>query len=84
MSNNQLEETYKVLIIRALSESERGEMSRKEIARWIIDHYKYYKELKIDAVLNAISSTLSFNTHQFVNVGRGRWKLKGKNVRTHD
>ena len=75
MSTNPPEESYKVLITRALSESERGEMSRREIARWIIDHYKYYKEMKVDIVLNAISTTLSLNTRQFVNVGCRRWKL---------
>ena len=80
LTTDQPKESHRTLIIRALSESDTAKMSRREIAKWLIDGYNFFKEMDSDKLLQIISYTLSRSRNYFTRVGNGKWKLEIKKM----
>ena len=80
-TNNKLKISYKSLIVKALLESETGEMSRREISRWIMDYNTIFKEMETNSLLNTVLSTLGNNPHFFSNDGINKWRLNMKKIK---
>ena len=63
--------------MKALFESETGEMKSKLIVRWIIEKYDFFKHLDPMSLLQMVSHNLTQYKADFVNRS-GKWKLKSK------
>ena len=66
--------------MKALFESETGEMKTKFIVRWIIEKYDFYKHLDPMSLSQMVSHNLARYKTDFIHRS-GNWELKSKIMR---